>query len=110
MLKIFNNWWHEKLDHIYNEIKNDFSFLSSYGFAYSYNEHHYVMPSVICTDGVRRLQIGMNYEEQRMFVVLYEKEGQLCGEDLLYHKELSGKRYHQQVKQVIDYITPILKC
>lgn len=101
---MFAAWWHEKLDSIYKNIKNDFAFLINYGFYYSCYEHHFVMPSVIFTNGIKRIQIGMNYEEKKMFVILYETKEQLCGNNLIEHIDVVGKQYKEQYPQIVSYL------
>lgn len=92
------------MDSIYRTIRKDFDFLYHYGFSFDHDEHHYVMPSVVFSDGIRFLQIGMHYEDGKMFAILYNSKEQLIGTNLLDNINLEGRKYKEQVQQVREYL------
>lgn len=91
-------------DQIYKTLRKDFQFLSKYGFNFSYIEHHYVMPSVVLSDGIRRIQVGMNYEDMKIFVILYKNQEQVQGVNLLENVAILGTSYNKQLQEVINYL------
>ena len=88
----------------YRRFAEDFAFLEKYGFHFSHDEHHNVMPSVVFTNGVQSIQIGMHYEDKKMFVILYNHPRQVLGENLLDSVKLDGTFYREQRQQVIEYL------
>lgn len=85
---------------IYKKIKNDFSFLQDYLYFYHHDSHHNVMPSVVFLKEDKRIQIGMNYEDGKMFVIIYDEPTQVLGEDLLENHTFTNRNYDKQVEEV----------
>ena len=97
-------------DDIYYQIFNDFEFLYFYGYSLSHFEHHNVSPSVVYSDGVRSLQIGMSYEDGRMFALVYESPKQLrCTKDLLENITFTSRRYKHQVEKARSCMEEFLR-
>lgn len=85
---------------IYKKIKNDFSFLQDYSYLFHHDEHHNVMPSVVFSKDRKRIQIGMHYEDGKMFVIIYNEPTQVLGEDLLENHTFTNRNYDKQVEEV----------
>ncbi len=94
---------------IYNKLRDDFEFISKYGFHFSYVEHHYVMPSVVFSDGTQRLQIGMHFDDGRMFVLFYEFKEQIRGESIIGNIKFLSRKYNDQVQTVREIVDQFLQ-
>ncbi len=55
---------------IYEKIQNDFGFVNNYGFYYEHDFKHSVHPSAVFKKGLILMQIGYNYENHKIFVIL----------------------------------------
>lgn len=58
------------------------------------------MPSVVFLKEDKRIQIGMNYEDGKMFVIIYDEPTQVLGEDLLENHTFTNRNYDKQVEEV----------
>ena len=85
---------------IYKKIKRDFAILMAYGYVFDHDEHHYIMPSVVFRKNERKIQIGMHYEDQKMFVLYYSQRNQLLGENLIENLDFQSTKYEKHVEQV----------
>ena len=89
---------------IYNKIKKDFDFLSEFGYKFDYIEHHNVMPSIMFRRNSERIQIGIHYDDRKMFVLYYSTDEQLLGENLVENLEMRFPDYKNQVSIVKTYL------
>ena len=94
---------------IYKRIRKDFSFLDLYGFQFKCLEHHNIMPSVIFSNGNENLQIGMHFEDKKIFAVWYENSKQIKGVNILEDVALNGNSYKEQIIQVKNILCDYLK-
>lgn len=86
---------------VYKRLANDFAFLQDFGFQYSRDECHYVRPSVIFSNRISEIQIGMHYEDKRMYVIYYKDKNPFSGINILENVQLQGDTYEKQLFQVI---------
>ena len=89
---------------IYKKIKRDFSLLSKYEYIFDHDEHHYVMPSVVFRKNDKKIQIGMHYEDNKMFILYYTKKDQLLGKNIIENLNFQSGKYEEHV----DKVKPIL--
>ena len=94
---------------IYKKIRKDFDFLQDYSYFYHHYEHHNVMPSVVFSNGNKQIQIGMHYEDGKIFVIIYDYEGQLLGNDIIENYTFSSRKYKDQVEIVKDILKKYLE-
>lgn len=85
---------------IYQKIKRDFSLLSEYGYIFDHDEHHNVMPSVVFIKNDKKIQIGIHYDDQKMFILYYAKKNQLLGENLIENFNFQSVKYEKHVEKV----------
>ncbi len=78
------------IESIYEKIKKDFEFLKDFGYNTCSDEHHYIFPSVVFHSQKESIQIGMNYEEKKMFAWFYSSPKQHIGTDILQNIALGG--------------------
>lgn len=85
---------------IYKQIVRDFAFLHDYGYDYSQDIRHYVVPSVLFENFDKSIRIGFNYETDKMLVMWYRRRGSLFGytADLSEPFAWQGKNYKAQVE------------
>lgn len=93
---------------IYKTLAEDFSFLQDFGFQYSRDQHHYVMPSVMFVSKTSKIQIGMHYEDKKMYVIYYDDKNLFCGINILENVQLQGDTYKKQLFQVIEIVSDFL--
>ena len=91
---------------IYQKIKRDFSLLSEYGYIFDHDEHHNVMPSVVFKKNDKKIQVGIHYDDQKMFILYYDKKNQLLGENLIENLNFKSVKYEKHV----DKVKYILMC
>lgn len=94
---------------MYNRLKDDFEFINKYGFHFSYIEYHYVMPSVVFSDGTQRLQIGMHFDDGKMFVLFYKCKEQVRGEPIIGNVNFLSRKYNDQVQIVRELVDKFLQ-
>ena len=82
---------------IYQKIKRDFSLLSEYGYTFDHDEHHNVMPSVVFKKNDKMIQIGIHYDDQKIFILYYDRKNQLLGENLVENLKFQSIRYEKHV-------------
>lgn len=85
---------------IYKKIKKDFDFLNDFSYFYHHDEHHNVMPSVVFSKDDKQIQIGMHYEDGKMFVIIYDDLAQVLGENLIENYTFQNRNYDKQVEEV----------
>ena len=89
---------------IYQKIRRDFSLLSEYGYIFDHDEHHNVMPSVVFRKNDKMIQIGIHYDDQKMFILYYTKKNQLFGENIIKNLNFQNVKYEKH----LDKVKPIL--
>jgi len=93
---------------IYKRIKEDFTFLSDYGYYFKGRIESYVRPSVLFTNGTVDLQIGYGYDTDQIWVYRYVPVDTINPDDLLKGVGIRGKSYKHQVEQVKEALQKIL--
>ena len=93
---------------IYKKIKTDFNYLEKYGYLFSHNVTHYIVPSVVFQDGKSSIRIGFNYESNRIYIQWFPSKGQLQGEQLFDLIDLHGASYQEQVNIAKDFLQTFL--
>ena len=95
---------------IYEKIKYDFSFVETYGYKFRNLFESYIAPSVMFSNGKDEIQIGMDYEEGRMFISWYEKNI-ISPVIVLENVDFESKEYVYQVdkakEELIDFLNEI---
>lgn len=94
---------------IYDKIKKDFSVLIEYGYEFDHCEHHNVMPSVVFRNDEKKIQIGMHYDDRKMFVLYYSKKDQLLGNNLIENLQFYSVKYELHVDLVKNIIIDFLQ-
>lgn len=97
------------IESIYEKIKKDFEFLKDFGYNTCSDEHHYIFPSVVFHSQKESIQIGMNYEEKKMFAWFYSSPKQHIGTDILKNIALGGESYTDQMPQVKEFLFQFLR-
>lgn len=79
---------------IYRKLRRDFSLLKEYGYKYSGKFRHYVQPSIEFKRKNSNIQIGFNYESNRIYLYIYKPkcidilENEIGFEKLSYKEQL----------------------
>lgn len=73
VLEMFERINQTKHMNIYEKIKHDFSFIETYGYKICNLFKSYIAPSVMFSNDKYEIQIGMDYEEGRMFISFFKK-------------------------------------
>ncbi|MBR2492166.1 MAG: hypothetical protein IKB64_01700 [Paludibacteraceae bacterium] len=94
---------------IYEKIKRDFSILNEYGYEFDHYEHHNVMPSVVFRKNEKSLQIGMHYDDQKIFVLYYSKKNQLLGENLTENLQFYSIKYEKHIEKTKEILISFLQ-
>ena len=68
VLEMFERINQTKHMNIYEKIKFDFSFIETYGYKFCNLFKSYIAPSVTFSNDKYKIQIGMDYEESKMFI------------------------------------------
>ncbi len=95
---------------IYKTIVDDFSFLKDYGFSYSHDLKHYVVPSVFFENGESGIEIGFNYEEHKMLIQWFPTQSTFSGYGTLLSESVAwqGKSYKDQVDSAKQFVKDFL--
>lgn len=85
------------MGNIYKKLRSEFDYIIDYGYVFNNLEHHYVMPSIVYKKGYEEIQIGFNYEDYVIFIIYY-KNNNLIGKNILENSEFYDKTFLEQVK------------
>ena len=67
------------------------------------------MPSVVFSDGTQRLQIGMHFDDGKMFVLFYKCKEQVRGEPIIGNVNFLSRKYNDQVQIVRELVDKFLQ-
>lgn len=83
---------------IYKKIQADFSFLEELGYKYDSIFESNVVPSILFCSANRKIQIGVNFENDKIFILYYERFDFLNAIDVLGGCEFKSRKYKKQVE------------
>lgn len=93
---------------IYKKISCDFNYLDKYGYTFSYDVKHYVVPSVVFENVTSAIRIGFNYESDRIYIQWFPLKESLHGKQLLDNIDFPSNSYKEQVKIATAFLKNFL--
>ena len=93
---------------IYKKIREDFAFLSDYGYHVKYEIDSSVHPAVTFTNGSAKIQIGYAHDDGQMFLYRYAPIDTIYPDNILRGTYLEGKSYKDQVEQAKEILRKFL--
>ena len=89
---------------IYKKLKEDFAFLSDYGFTYKFELKHFEVPSILYERNILEIEIGFNYRVDKFYINVSINKDYRNAMRLLDNVALPGKTYKEQVEIVKKYL------
>lgn len=93
----------------YKKIQADFSFLEELGYKYDSIFESNVVPSILFCSANRKIQIGVNFENDRIFILYYERFDFLNAIDVLDGCEFKSRKYKKQVETAKSVLKSFLE-
>jgi len=95
---------------IYVILENSCCFLKELGYSYCCNIKSFIHPSVLFSSLNERLQIGIDFETNRMFCNRYDKSDDIHSIDLLINIDFRNcKTANQVIETGIENLKKIIK-
>lgn len=98
------------MKNIYIRLKDNCSFLTELGYSYCCNIKSFIHPSVLFSSDNEQLQIGIDYERNRMFCNLYDQSDNLHSIDLLINIDFKiCKNTNEVIEKGLESLKAIIK-
>lgn len=94
---------------IYKKIRTDFSFVKEFGYMHDLVYESHVVPSILFCSANRKIQIGVNFENDKIFILYYERFDALDAIDVLGGCEFESRRYKKQVEAAKSVLKSFLE-
>jgi len=94
---------------IYKKIRTDFSFVKEFGYIYDLVYESHVVPSILFCSANRKIKIGVNFENDKIFILYYENFDSLDAIDVLGGCEFESRGYKKQVEKAKSVLKNFLE-